>query len=1057
MKSRNLFLLLALLFIAAPAFGQKKKKKKAATTTVSSEFDAKQFEALKFRNIGPFRGGRSNAVSGVVGDPMTYYMGTVGGGMWKTEDAGISWNNISDGFFKTASVGAVAVSESDPNVIYVGMGEHAPRGVMTSSGDGVYRSTDAGRTWTHLGLKKTRHISRIRIHPSNPDIAYVAAQGTIYGPNPERGIYKTMDGGKNWKLIHHVDDKTGAADLSMDMTNPRILYASMWDYQRFPWTVRSGGPGSGVWKSTDSGETWKKLEGGLPKEMGKVAVDVSRANPDIVYANIEAELDKSGVYKSTDAGKTWKLVCKDRITVARAWYYIEIYADPMDENIVYVMNAPYLKSVDGGKTFESIRVPHGDQHDMWINPHNNKNIINANDGGSNISFNDGKSWSQQSNQPTAQFYRVIADNQFPYHIYGGQQDNSCIAIASRTNSGAIGWKDWYSVAGGESAFVAFDNPDNPQRVYGGSYQGNISVWDATTKSRKDIMAYPVMGLGTLPKNQKYRFTWNAPIVTSPQDRRVIYHAGNKVLKSSNGGLSWMEISPDLTRNDTTKHGVGGGPYTNEGAGGENYNTITYLAASPHSADVLWVGSDDGLVHITRNGGKDWTKITPPGLTECLINAIDVSVHQPGTAYVVATRYRQNDLSPNAYKTSDYGNTWTKIINGIDSDGFIRVIRADQKVKGLLYAGTETGLYVSFNDGMKWERFQSNLPITTINDMTIADNDLVVATAGRSFWILDDLSSLQQSKGKLDKSRDIVVYQPKDAYRFAPGAGRKIPGYGQNPDGGVTIDYAINEKPDSNAITMNIFDTNGSLVKKYSSAKDDEDKKRKLLPKKEGLNRFTWDLTTPNLQNIPGLNVFEDTNGHTVAPGTYTIQVIMNGDTSSTTAVVKPDPRIKATPQDYEEQALILSQITDVFDDIHSNVNRMRDAKTQVEAVNKALENIDDVEALIEKGKAVAKSILNWEENLVQSKQKTFQDVINFENQINIELANLKSRVDQAEPHVTAGAKERLVDLSNTWAEYRKELDRIINEEVGEFNQMYKDKNLPVLILQKDKKKGADKP
>jgi len=984
-------------------------------------------------------------------------MGTVGGGMWKTEDAGISWDNISDGFFKTASVGAVAVAESDPNVIFVGMGEHAPRGVMTSHGDGVYRSTDAGRTWKHMGLTKTRHISRIRIHPSNPDVVYVAAQGTIYGPNPERGIYRSTDGGKNWKLIHHIDNITGAADLSMDMTNPRILYASMWDYQRHPWTVRSGGPGSGVWKSTDGGDTWDQLKDGLPKAMGKVSVDVSRANPDVVYANVEAELSKSGVYKSTDGGKKWKLVCKDRITVARAWYYIEIYADPLDENIVYVMNAPYLKSVDGGKTFTPIRVPHGDQHDMWINPKNNKNIINANDGGSNISFNQGQSWSSQSNQPTAQFYRVIADNQFPYHIYGGQQDNSCIAIASRTNSGGIGWKDWYSVAGGESAFVAFDNPDDPQRVYGGSYQGNISVWDRTTRERKDIMAYPVMGLGTLPKNQKYRFTWNAPIITSPQDRKVIYHGANKVLKSSDGGLSWMEISPDLTRNDTTKHGVGGGPYTNEGAGGENYNTITYLAASPHSADVLWAGSDDGLVHITRDGGANWSKITPPGLTECLVNAIDVSVHQPGTAYVVATRYRQNDLSPNAYKTSDYGRTWTKIINGIDADGFIRVIRADQEVKGLLYAGTETGLYVSFNDGLKWEKFQSNLPITPINDMTIADNDLVIATAGRSFWILDDLSVLQQSMGRIDQKSDVVAYQPKDGYRFSPGGGNKRPLYGQNPQGGVNIDYAINEDPDSNALVMNIYNASGERVRHYSSDKDDEDKKRKLLSKKKGINRFNWDLSTPDLKAVPGLRVFDNTGGYTVAPGEYKIELIMNGDTTSTMATVKPDPRIKATPQDYEEQALILGQITDVFDDIHDNVNRMRDAKTQVTAVNKALKNIDDVEDLIEKGKTVIKSIKDWESNLIQPKQKTFQDVINFENQINIELANLKSRVDQAEPHVTKGAKERLVDITSKWMEYRTELDRIIDEDVADFNNDYKAKDLPILILKKDKKKGADKP
>ena len=645
---------------------------------------SEEFHGLKFRNIGPYRGGRSNTACGVVGDPLTYYMGTVGGGVFKTEDAGNSWKNITDGQLKMGSVGAIAVAESDPNVLYVGMGEHAVRGVMTSYGDGVYKSTDAGKTWYHIGLPMSRHISRIRIHPNNPDVVYVAAQGALFGPNEERGIYRSMNGGDSWEKVLFVDNNTGAADISMDMNNPRILYASMWDHQRYPWTVRSGGPGSGIYKSIDGGDTWEKLTKGLPAKMGKVAVDVSRANSEVVYANIEA--DKSGVYKSTDAGKSWKLVCSDRITITRAWYYIEIFADPVNEDIVYVMNAPFLKSIDGGKSFSTISVPHGDQHDLWINPNNNRYMINANDGGANISFDMGKSWSRQDNQVTAQFYRVITDNQFPYRVYGGQQDNSTVSILSRTNSRGIGNKDWNPVAGGESAFIAFDE-NNPTKVYGGSYQGNISYYDTETGLTKDIMAYPVIGLGTLPSEMKYRFNWNAPIVACPQDPSFIYHGGNHVLKSSDSGKTWEEISPDLTRNDKSKQGPGGEPYTNEGAGGENYNTISYLVSSPHAQGTLVVGSDDGLVHITQNDGVDWKNITPSGLTESLINSIEVSPHAPGTIYLSVTKYKWNDFTPIIYKSTNYGQSWKMINKGIDSEAYVRVVREDHQVKDLLYAGT----------------------------------------------------------------------------------------------------------------------------------------------------------------------------------------------------------------------------------------------------------------------------------------------------------------------------------------------------------------------------------
>ncbi|MBT8235495.1 MAG: glycosyl hydrolase, partial [Bacteroidia bacterium] len=672
-----------------PANLQSQRRKKKAPEPVIQIHDS-VFHGLKWRNIGPFRGGRSVASSGVVKQPMTYYMGGTGSGIWKTTDDGITWKNVSDGFLKTGTVGAIAVSESDPNVVIAGMGEHAARGVMTSMGDGVYKSTDAGKTWTHIGLDFTRHISDVIIHPSNPDIIFVSAQGAQYGPSPDRGIYRSADGGSSWEKVFYINDTTGASSLSMDMHNPRILYAAMWEHRRYPWTMESGGKNSGLYKSTDGGSSWDKLETGLPEEFGKAGISVSRANPERVYAVLEAEGTKAGVYRSDNAGDKWQQVNKNRVNVARSWYYMEIFADPQDQNIVYVLNAPVMKSIDGGKSFSNLSTPHGDNHHLWIHPENNQIMINSNDGGANVSNNAGKSWSTQQNQSTAQFYRVITDNLVPYNVYGGQQDNSAIAIASRTNDFGIDWKDWHSVAGCESAYLAFD-PDNPDKIYGGCYQGIIEKWVASSNEGKSIKEYPELALGNVPSDFKYRYNWNAPIISSPHDRNTIYHAGNVVFKTVDEGQSWTVVSPDLTRNEKEKQGPGGGPYTNEAAGGENYNTIMYLVESQHEEDVLWAGTDDGLVHLTKDGGNNWTNITPAGLPEGIINSIEVSPHDPATAYIAVMRYKFLDLSPYIYKTNDYGASWTKITNGIsDPHTFVRVVREDPKRKGMLYAGTETG-------------------------------------------------------------------------------------------------------------------------------------------------------------------------------------------------------------------------------------------------------------------------------------------------------------------------------------------------------------------------------
>jgi len=1047
MKTLKL-LLICLLFIPLTNNAQKRKKKgKEPVIKITDSL----FHGLKWRNIGPFRGGRSVTSTGVIGQPHTYYMGSTGGGIFKTTDDGITWKNISDGFFKTGSVGAIAVAESDINIVVAGMGEHAARGVMTSMGDGVYKSMDAGNTWVHLGLEKTRHISDVIIHPTNPDIIYVAAQGAQYASSDERGIYRTTDGGENWEKVLYVNDLTGASSLSMDMNNPRILYASMWQHKRYPWYMESGGEHSGLYKSIDGGDTWQKMKTGLPNAFGKSGISVSRANSKRVFAVIEAEGEKGGVYRSDDAGKKWKQVNSNRVNIARSWYYMEIFADPQNENVVYVLNAPVMKSIDGGKSFSNIPVPHGDNHHLWINPYDNKNMINSNDGGVNISFNGGKSWSSQQNQLTSQFYRVITDNLVPYHVYGGQQDNSAIAIASRTNDGGIDWKDWYAVAGGESAFIAFD-PNNPETVYGGTYQGNISKWTKSSRAQKSIKEYPELGLSIAPKDAKYRYNWNAPIITSPHNRKTIYHAGNVVFKTSDEGISWTKVSPDLTKNEKDKHGPGGGPYTNEAAGGENYNTLTALVESQHKEGVLYAGSDDGLIHITKNGGATWQNITPKEIQDGIINSIDISEHDPATAYIVVMRYKSMDLNSYIFKTNDYGQSWTKIVNGLnDPNGFARVVRADKKRKGLLYAGTETGLYVSNDDGAFWQRLNLNFPVVAINDLMIQDNDLVAATSGRGFWILDDLGALQNMDSD---DKNLKIFKPKDTYRFFGGQSKAV-GQGQNPKSGVTFDYYLGKDADTLLLKVDILQ-DSKIIRTFTNKKPKEFKSwpggpsmPQILPSKKGYNRFTWDFQREAIPSINNVFVFGGHAGSTVAPGNYTLRLTVEQESSETEVIILPNLTIKSHPEDFNEQQKMLVTIDDILIDMHSSVNQMRSAKNQLNHYAKLLKDKDDSKSLVEKGKALLKRINSWEKNLIQAKQKTFQDVINFNNKLNAQLIQLKSYIDQENPKVTKGAKERYNDLIKDWEVYKKERDSIMNSDMNAYNDLYKSLNIPALIMEKN--------
>lgn len=1052
---RMIFILVAFLFLNQSVFGQKAKTETAPT----SKFSADQYKGLKWRNIGPFRGGRANSIAGVLQNDQVYFTGYTGGGVWKTDDAGKNWKNISDGFFKVGSIGDIAVSENDPNVIYVGTGEHAVRGVMTSYGDGVYKSTDAGKSWKNIGLEKTRHIADIVVHPTNADVVLVGAQGTVHGDNQERGVYKSTDGGTTWKRTLFVDENTGVSSLSMDMTNPRILYAATWPHRRYPWKVVSG-PNGMIWKSTDMGETWTKIMEGLPKEMGKIGVSVSRANPNKVFAIVEAEKSKAGVYRSDDGGKKWNLMTSDQTLTARSWYYMEIYADPVNEDIVWVLNAPILRSIDGGKTFQNIRVGHGDTHDLWINPKNSNNVALADDGGGEMTFNAGKSWTQINNQPTAQFYRVNVDNKMPYWVYGGQQDNTSVMIASRTNAAGITDKDWVVGPGCESAYIAFDNPNDPQLYYGGCYQGIIEVLDPKTGEAKDIMEYPATNLAWAPKKMKYRFNWNAPIMNSPHDPKTLYHAANVLFRTTNGGFSWEKISGDLTRNDTTKQDIGGGPITNEGAGGENYNTIYYVMESPLEKGLIYTGSDCGLVHITKDAGKSWVNITPKDLPESIIHSIEVSPHDKATVYITATRYKFNDLNSYTYKSTDYGSKWTKISSGVDTDDFIKVIREDKKTKDLLYAGSERGFYISFNGGAQWNKFQLNLPVVPVTDMIIRDNDLVVSTAGRAFWVLDDLGAVQQSRGDFGTA-NLKLFKPKPTYRISgppaslAASGIEIHGVGQNPSEGVLFDYYLKEKADTNKVSLDIFDWNNKLLRSFSNKKNESFKPYPggppapvVVPSELGVNRFAWDFRTEAMQDVPGIFVMGDYRGHRVAPGKYKAVVKYKGESVETEFEILADPKLSdITQADWEEQQKLMIQSEEGIIDMHNSVNNMRKVKKQIESYNELLKTDPIAKELINNGKDIVKKIEQWEGDIIEPRTKNFQDVINWPNKLNSEYMNVRGSLEGHNPKVTQGVRERLGDIQQEWSKLKDALKKI-DQEIERYNKAFEEKKYPAIIMEK---------
>lgn len=1007
------------------------------------------FKSVKWRNIGPFRGGRSVTASGVVNDPSTYYMGTTGGGLWKTDDMGISWSNISDGFFKTGSVGAIAVSETDPNVVYVGMGEHAVRGVMTHHGDGMYKSTDAGKTWKKIGLEQSQHIARIVIHPKDPNIVYVAVQGALYSPSNQRGIFKSIDGGLTWKNVLSVNDKTGCAELSMDMNNPRILYAAMWEHGRLPWKVISGGAGSGLYKSLDGGESWEKLQEGLPKEMGKMSIAVCRSNSEKVYALIESDSDKEagGLFVSTNSGKTWSLVSNDHQLVQRAWYYIELFVDPLNENTVYVLSAPALRSTDGGKTFETLSTVHGDHHDLWINPKNSKNMVLADDGGAVITFNAGKSWSTQSNMPTAQIYRINADNQFPYRIYGGQQDNTSVSIAHREfGNGGISKMSWTASAGGESAFLAF-NPDDPRYVLGGSYQGTIEVLDTKAQASTNIMAAPIQYLGRDAKDCKYRFNWNAPIIWSKHEPNTYYHGAQVLLKTQDLGKTWVEASPDLTRNEKEKQGKGGGPYTNEAVGAENYGTISYVIESPHEKGVIWVGSDDGLVHLTTDGGANWRNVTPTGLSECLINAIEISPHDKATAYIATTRYKFNDHTPAIFKTTDYGKTWTKIVTGIPDNAFTRVVREDQERKDLLFAGTELGLFISFNGGKEWSNFQLNLPITPITDLKVHKGDLIAATSGRAFWILDDLALFRQFK------RDIpsfTLFQPENAYIVNGGSELNRtddnftgmnPSEGVNPANGIVLYYQLPELKPEDILTLEVKNTEGVVVNTFSSQKDSLFKKWEggpnedpVLIKKKGLNRFVWNMRHATMKGIPNTYFENSFSGHKVSPGKYQFTLKYGSQEQTTTVEILPNPLYRINAETYAQYDKIMAEMEHNLNDMHSMVNSAYSQKEQIEQLLSHLPNESRFKTIKTEGEVLLKKMKDWDESMVQRKSKAYDDVENFPNKFTANYMFLINQTESDIPTVNQPSMDLKKELEKEWLILKAKGQDILEKDIPAFNK-----------------------
>jgi photosystem II stability/assembly factor-like uncharacterized protein len=1045
-KPRNLCFAFCLLFFSLThfiSFSQKAKQIPVNQVQSNVIYDSTFLQGLQYRLAGPHRGGRVTAVTGVASDILTYYFGSTGGGVWKTTDGGTSWKNISDGYFACAPVGSVEVAPSDNNVVYVGTGSAAVRGNITI-GCGMYKSTDAGSSWKSIGLPKAGQIGRIAIHPQNPDMVYVAALGNPFAKNEERGVFRSKDGGKSWDKVLFLNDSTGAIDLVMDIKNPRVLYAGMWRAERKSWTMIDGGHTGGLYKSIDGGDTWAKLEGGFPASglIGKIGVAVSPVNSNRVWAIVEtAEETKGGVYRSDNAGETWKRVSRDHKLRQRAWYYNHIFADTQNENTVYICNVDFFKSIDGGSSFYDIDTPHGDNHALWINPNFPDYMIQGNDGGANVSFNGGKTWSSIYNQPTSEMYRVTVDNQFPYRIYGAQQDNSTISIPSRNAGGLTPYQNWFAVAGGESGHIAVD-PRNPKIVYSGNYIGLIDRIDLARGHERNVVAYPQMHDGLAGRDIKFRFQWNAPIRLSPHNPDVLYHCSQYVHKSTDAGQNWQVISPDLTTNNKKYQNIPGEPIQHDHTGVELYTTIFAFEESPYEKDVLWVGSDDGLLHLSTDAGKNWKNITPPTMPkDGTVNSIDVSPHGKGRAFVAVHKYRENNFKPYIFFTKDYGVTWKLLTdgkNGIPDNHFVRVVREDKDKEGLLYAGTEYGMYISFNEGKNWQPFQLNLPLTPITDLAVHEKDLVVATQGRSFWILDDLTPLHQFSESLKPAKENThsaqLFKPRIAYKTQFSNGRSANFPPPAPSGAIIYFY-LGKDMEKQTIKLEILDKNENVVKVFST-KPDREKKEQNLSTKTGMNRFVWNLTGLAPETVENA-VFSlaYTGGIAMPTGTYTIKLTAGEVVQKQELQVLKNPNWTVTDADLQAQFDLANEVKNKLSDCHNAIKRLRDVRDQLNQVSMRATKAG-FDKKIENKAGELKTKLNLlEEDLIQTRSESGQDPTNYPSKIDDQIAYLYSVVNFQDAKPTQGCYERLEDLKKELAVHLDRLKTFMDSDLKAFNEM----------------------
>ncbi|HEY6765078.1 MAG TPA: hypothetical protein VI386_09915 [Candidatus Sulfotelmatobacter sp.] len=1022
--------------------------------------EEKPFKGMKYRLIGPFRGGRSLTAAGIPGEPTTYYFGSTGGGVWKSTDGAMNWSPLFDKE-GTSSIGSIAIGSLNPNVIYVGTGEACIRGNI-SHGDGVYKSLDGGKTWKNVGLRDSRAIGRVIVNPLNSDIAFVAALGHPFGPNPERGIFRTLDGGKTWEKVLYKDENTGAIDVAFDPHNPNVLFAALWQSRRTSWNLASGGPGSGLYRSGDGGTTWKRLEEhGLPKgPYGRIGIAVS-ANSERIYALIEAHNPDGGLYRSDDGGETWQLVNPNHSLWQRPWYYMHIIADPKDENVVYVMNVDAYKSTDGGHLFNKVKIPHGDNHGLWIDPIDTRRMIAANDGGVTITLDGGSNWTREDNQPTAQFYHVMTDSSMPYRVYGAQQDSGTVAIASRSDDGSIDRSDWYDVGGGEAGYIAPYPPD-PNIVYAADYQGNITRFDKHTGQVKAITEQPELSDAHGAFGLEHRFQWTAPVLISRYDPNTLYHAAERLFKTTDSGVHWQAISPDLTRNDKSKQQVSGGSITLDDSGTEYYDTIFALAESPVLKGLLWVGTDDGLIQLTRDEGKTWSNVTPKELPEwSRISQVEASPYDAGTAYIAVDLHQFDDLRPYIYKTVDFGMSWTKIANGIPDRTFVRSVREDPKRRGLLYAGTEEGIYVSFNDGGDWRPLKLNLPTTPVHDLIVKDNDLVVATHGRAFWILDDLTPLRQYSDDIAQ-KDVFLYQPATAYRIQAGASEeKHPSNrtGQNPPAGAVIYYFLKDAPKPNSeVKLEILDASGKVIRKVSSEEvepldeplgPDDKKPEKEIKPEAGLNRFVWNLRYDEAHRVPGYYLWEygtGARGPVAIPGKYQVRLTAGGQGQTAPLELKLDPRVNVSQADLEQQLNMLLQDREEMNHVYDTVNQIQDVRSQLTGLKRRLPQNASVKNLAGAADELEKKLVAVRDELINLNISANEDSLAYAPQLDAKWAYLALDVGTADAAPTAAEQAEFDKLKRQSEELFKRWGDLQQGDLANFQKLAANENLSTVVV-----------